>query len=326
MIMFFTKPQVFMVILATSVLLPLCTILGLAMVDSSQLNLFVYISICVVAYMFLYFLYRCNAWEFTFLHLRVIPFIGITLVIIFALYKKGVNYSIHKYDLWIAAISALFILYMGRYIYTIFKAAKKPECVLNMAFPFGDGKYLITDGGDGKSCALMNYHYKSSTHSQHGTEKSMRYATDIVKLRPSSRTITKPVACSGNSDYFIFHETILSPIDGLVVGVTDGIENNSTFPGKGGLPYNVGNHVVIRNDDYYVIMGHMEKGSIMVKEGDYVHMGERIGLVGNAGLTPRPHLHMQVSKCSDGDYWMADGVAITFNNIYPAKNKVITIK
>jgi Membrane proteins related to metalloendopeptidases len=215
---------------------------------------------------------------------------------------------------------------MSCYIYKIIKASRKPENVLNMEFPFKDGKYLITDGGDGYLCSLMNYHYKSSTHNQHKTQDSMRYAVDIVKMGSYSRTISRLVAFGDNSDYVIFHETIFSPIDGIVVKVQDGVNNNKPFPGKGKLPYNVGNYVVIKNEDYYVIMGHMEQGSILIKEGDYIHVGDKIGLVGNSGLTPRSHLHLQVSKCKDGNYWTAEGVPVLFNQkFYPVKNRVINV-
>ncbi len=215
---------------------------------------------------------------------------------------------------------------MGRCIYKIYKASTKPENVLKMEFPFKSEKYLITDGGDGYFSALINYHYKSSAHNQHGTQSSMRYAVDIVKMGSCSRTISRLIAFSKNSDYIIYHETIISPIEGIVVKVQDGVINNKPFPGKGKLPYNLGNYVVIKNQDYYVIMGHMEKESILIKEGDYIHSGDIIGLIGNSGLTPRPHLHLQVSKCKDGNYWSAEGVPVLFNqNFYPVKNSVIKV-
>jgi hypothetical protein len=226
----------------------------------------------------------------------------------------------------IGIASILLILFMGHCIYKIYKASRKPENVLKLEFPFKNGKYLITDGGDGYLSALMNYHYKSSTHNQHGTQDSMRYAADIVKMGPYSRTVSRLIAFSKNPDYIIYHEIAISPIDGIVVKVQDGVINNEQFPGKGNLPYNLGNYIVVKNGDYYVIMGHMEKGSIIIKEGDYIHIGDQIGLIGNSGLTPRPHLHLQVSKCQDGNYWSAEGVPVLFNQrFYPVKNRIIEV-
>lgn len=324
--MYFTKPQIFFVTIITNVLLPLSVVFGLALIKSNQINLFAYFSICIVAYLFFYLLYKFNPWEFTFTQLRFLPFICITLVIILGLHSRGASYVVHKYDYWIEVASILLILLMSHCIYKIYKASRKPENVLNLEFPFKGGKYLITDGGDGYLSALMNYHYKSSTHNEHGTQDSMRYAVDIVKMGLHGRTTSRLVAFSDNSDYTVFHQTIFSPIDGIVVKVQDGVSNNEPFPGKGKLPYNLGNYIVIKNADYYVIMGHMEKESILIKEGDYIHTGDQIGLIGNSGLTPRPHLHLQVSKCKDGNYWAAEGVPVFFNQkFYPVKNSVINV-
>jgi len=324
--MFFTKKQVFFLVVFICVILPLGIISGVSMIENHNMNLFVYVSISAVAFMFLCFLYQCNSWEFTFEKLRVIYLVLFTFTVAVKLYIGGFRISLLGYDWLFLVISLLALLFMCCKMCQIRKASKVPEERLELAFPFQKGKYLITEGGDGYISSLMNYHYKSSTHGQHKTQKSMRYAVDIVKIGSWSRTTPKLIACANNADYAIFHDTIISPVDGVVVKVEDGIENNVTFPGKGLLEYTVGNHVVIKKEDYYIIMGHMEKNSILVKEGDYVKVGDKIGLVGNSGLTARPHLHMQVSKCKDGEYWYADGVAVRFNQtFYPVKNRMIKV-
>ncbi len=321
-----TKIQIFFVMIITSILLPLCVILGIALIKTNHIHLIVYLSLCMVAYLILYILYKSNPWEFTFQRLKLPPIILVTLVIITGLYRRGFSLSINQYDCWIEVINLLMIYTLCRIICKIHKASKKPDNVLEIQFPFENGKYLITDGGDGYISALMNYHYKSSTHNQHRTQASMRYAVDIAKLGTWGRTIARIIVCSKNADYAIFHEAIHSPIDGIVVKVQDGVNNNQPFPGKGKLPYNLGNFIVIKSVDYYIIMGHMEKESIMVREGDNIHIGDKIGMIGNSGLTPRPHLHIQVSRCTDGDYWAAEGVPIVFNQkFYPVKNRVIKV-
>lgn len=324
--MYCTKKQIFFVMIFIGVLLPFGVVFGTATIDSKSINLFVYLTIAIAGYLFLYLLYQCNSWEFTFLELRTIPFVLVTFTIGIKLYKGGFSTSIHPHDWWIEIVSILVLLFLCRHIYKVLRASKKPENILEMSFPFKEGRYLITDGGDGWISALINYHYKSSTHNKHGTQDAMRYAVDIVRLGSWGRAISKSIAFSNNEEYAIFHNIIISPIDGTVVKVKDGIKNNRPFPGKGSLPYNLGNCVVIKKGDYYIIMGHMERGSILVQEGDSVHIGDKIGLVGNSGLTPRPHLHMQVSKCKDGNYWFAEGVPIVFNQtFYPVKNRITTI-
>jgi len=44
-------------------------------------------------------------------------------------------------------VSSLNLMYFN---ISSIRASKKPEDCLNLSFPFKDGKYIITDGGDGK--------------------------------------------------------------------------------------------------------------------------------------------------------------------------------
>lgn len=59
----------------------------------------------------------------------------------------------------------------------------------------------------------------------------------------------------------------------------------------------------------------MQKGSIVVKEGDEIKTGQALGKVGNSGNTSEPHLHIHAEK--DGL-----GVPITFNNRFLVRNSV----
>lgn len=321
--MFFTRYQIFLISKLICACLPLGMILGIAMI--SNCNVIVYILLCFAGFNFLFFLYKCASWEFTYERLRVAYLVILTFVVVKRLLSKGFSDSFTSFDWSIAAVSILFSLLITYNNYRILRASKKPQEVLELRFPFQNGKYMVTDGGDGAASALMNYHYKSSIHNKNNTQKSMRYAVDIVRLDSWNRSV-KNLRCSENTDYVIFHNKIVSPIDGEVVTVKNETENNSPFPGPGKLPYNLGNYVVIKKEDYYVIMGHMEKGSIVVHEGDFINAGTEIGIIGNSGLTPRPHLHMHVSKCIDGDYWFAQGVPLNFNGtFYPVKNKIIKV-
>jgi murein DD-endopeptidase MepM/ murein hydrolase activator NlpD len=74
-----------------------------------------------------------------------------------------------------------------------------------------------------------------------------------------------------------------------------------------------GNYVVLDlgggNFGFYA---HMIKGSITVKEGDFVTRGQVIGHLGNSGNTSAPHLHFHViagpsSLGSNGLPYVADG-------------------
>ena len=103
------------------------------------------------------------------------------------------------------------------------------------------------------------------------------------------------------------------------------MSRNKTFSQK--YPHNIGNHIVRKKGEYYIILYHLERNSIKVKVGQKIHVGQFLGIVGNSGLTPRPHMHIQVSKAKDGLYWQGEGVPIVFNGyFYPVKNRIIKIR
>ena len=92
-----------------------------------------------------------------------------------------------------------------------------------------------------------------------------------------------------------FNKSIYSPCDDTVHKVVDGIENNAPFSCD--FTYNVGNSVVLKVGSYYIVIGHFQKVRLLVKEGELAE--QQLAIIGKSGLTPRPHLHMQVSKCKD---------------------------
>jgi murein DD-endopeptidase MepM/ murein hydrolase activator NlpD len=50
----------------------------------------------------------------------------------------------------------------------------------------------------------------------------------------------------------------------------------------------------------YLLMGHLSPGSIQVKVGDPVKLGQQIAKVGNSGNTTEPHLHIQAQTIGTG--------------------------
>jgi len=118
----------------------------------------------------------------------------------------------------------------------------------------------------------------------------------------------------------MFNETLLCPCEGQVKDVMDRWPNQEPWSGKG--PYNLGNYVLIQSDDYYVLMGHLQQGSIRVKEGDRVRVGDPIALTGNSGWTSQPHLRIQamhtVPRCFQKSPW----VPVPFGGRGPCRNRL----
>jgi Peptidase family M23 len=188
---------------------------------------------------------------------------------------------------------------------------------VNLAFPFARGVYAVFEGGNGNASSLMNYHYGASMHKGARTNISMRYAVDITKLARWGNDADGFLPMQ-NEKYAVFNEVVYSPCDGEVSDVEDKWPNET--PWVGGAPYNVGNHVFITSDNFGVLMGHLQNGSILVKTGDRIKKGQPIALTGNSGWTSQPHLHIQVMRKSTGSFWGWEGIPVFFDGKNSVKN------
>jgi urea transporter/tetratricopeptide (TPR) repeat protein/murein DD-endopeptidase MepM/ murein hydrolase activator NlpD len=94
-------------------------------------------------------------------------------------------------------------------------------------------------------------------------------------------------------DYYCYRMPVLSPIAGRVIRVVDNLADNSIGTVSGGS--NWGNHVILHDPrGFYVEISHFTPQSIRVKEGEQVQVGSVLGLCGNSGYSPQPHIHVQV--------------------------------
>ncbi len=136
------------------------------------------------------------------------------------------------------------------------------------------GEWFISQAFDGKY-----------TH-----KKDWRYAWDFVVVDHEE----KEYSGAGNKfeDYHCFNLPVVSPLDGMIAKVIDGIPDNDL--GDINADKNWGNTVIINHyGGLFSALSHLEKDSIKFKEGDYVKKGDIIATCGNSGRSPYPHLHFQ---------------------------------
>jgi len=94
-------------------------------------------------------------------------------------------------------------------------------------------------------------------------------------------------------NYFCYNKPILAPADGIVEEIIDSVDDNEI--GKVNTINNWGNTIIIRHlPGLYTQMSHLKRGSFKVSKGDFVQRGDLLGLCGNSGRSPEPHLHFQV--------------------------------
>ena len=90
---------------------------------------------------------------------------------------------------------------------------------------------------------------------------------------------------------------VLAAAPGTVLRIRDGMPDVSVRETGAAAVKNreAGNSVIIDHGDGWVTQyGHMKQGSLVVKPGDKVTAGTRLGQVGLSGNTEFPHLHFEV--------------------------------
>jgi len=150
----------------------------------------------------------------------------------------------------------------------------------NLSVPFR-GKWLVVWGGDTREL------------NQHHEVPNQRFAFDILGVGPDGKT--RRGEDNTNEDYYAFGREILAPADGNVTDVITGVRDN--VPGSMN-PYSaLGNAVFIQHSENEIsVMAHLKFDSVMVKVGDEVKAGQKIGLCGNSGNSSEPHLHYHLQN------------------------------
>jgi len=72
-----------------------------------------------------------------------------------------------------------------------------------------------------------------------------------------------------------------------VLATADGVVLLSGWAGEYGRAIEI-----VHNDHYTTLYGHLDK--TLVEEGQQIHRGDRVGLVGSTGRSTAPHLHYEV--------------------------------
>ncbi|HXV60013.1 MAG TPA: M23 family metallopeptidase [Vicinamibacteria bacterium] len=118
-------------------------------------------------------------------------------------------------------------------------------------------------------------------------------------------------------DYGCYGIPVVAPAAGWVASVHDG--SPDVVPGQSSLNLETpfGNHVVIElPTGTYLVIAHLQEGSVAVKAGDSVEEGEPIGRCGNSGNTSEPHIHIHHQRQDPAVYPVnfAEGLPLFFRD------------
>ena len=166
-----------------------------------------------------------------------------------------------------------------------------------LSLPFND-TWTVFWGGDTEE---QNYHVES---------EAQKNAFDLVITDAGGRSYRNEGKV--NEDYYAFGKELLSPCDGEVVLVVDGIKDN--VPGESNPVYVPGNTVIIRTAaNEFLFFAHFRQHSIKVRQGDKVQRDQLLGLCGNSGNSSEPHLHFHIQNVENMN--VATGVKCFFDQI-----------
>jgi murein DD-endopeptidase MepM/ murein hydrolase activator NlpD len=183
----------------------------------------------------------------------------------------------------------------------------------------------------------------------HGTHlMGTTYAIDFIPVDARGRSAPRgwrAVVATEPPEAFIgFGAPIRAPCSGLVVIAHDGEPDHQARRSqltlltymlsqagraRGGPPAIAGNHVVIAIDPRgpFVLLAHLRQGSVTVRVGDHVHVGEDVGSCGNSGNSTQPHLHIQATDSTSWDRARGLPIAFTANGAptLPGESEIVTV-
>lgn len=167
-----------------------------------------------------------------------------------------------------------------------------------LSLPF-KGEWTVVWGGDTKE---LNYHVESN---------SQKNAFDI--LITNEKGNSHKTDGKTNEDYYAFGKEIISPCDGEIVLVVQGVKDNIVGEMNS---FDVGGNTIIllTANNEFLVFCHLKHNSTKVSEGQKVRKGQLLGLCGNSGHSSEPHLHFHIQNAEDMN--VATGVKCFFGKLF----------
>jgi hypothetical protein len=221
------------------------------------------------------------------------------------------------------------VLFMGLGIYSAHGATQSIAAtappsgeVVDLAFPFAKGQFLIANGGND---IRINSHLESmiSPDPRFKPWRGNGHAIDIVAIN-SWGMRTSGFMPQDPSAYYIYGMAVLAPCPGRILLAVDGLPD-MPVP-EYDRAHIAGNHVLVACGDKHVLVAHFRKGSVVVKVGDQVEAGQKLAEAGNSGGSNEPHLHIHAQKPGSFEApYSGDPIPARFNGRYLVRNDRISV-
>jgi hypothetical protein len=216
-------------------------------------------------------------------------------------------------------VGALLVLTVALASY-ILTGWRTPPDAVELSFPLRSGTYLVVNGGGNE---LINAHYGTLQGERFRPWRGQSYGVDIEKLNNLGLR-ARGVLPKQVTAYEIFGEPLYAPCAGEVLIAQDGVEE--MVPPRMDRQHMAGNHVILKCGNAWILLGHLQKGSLRVNAGERLKQGELLGRVGNTGNTGEPHLHIHAQRPGTADAPLSGRpLPIRFGDRYPVRNARIKV-
>lgn len=157
----------------------------------------------------------------------------------------------------------------------------------HVAGPGGPGAVTIASPLTGAWFASQAGRNPATNH--HRLFPGQAFAVDLVQL-VDGKTYRGPKRRLAS--YAAFGEPVTAPASGRVVRAVSDLPDNDIGDSDTARP--AGNEVVLElRPGVYVLLAHLQAGSVAVRVGQSIEQGDPIGRIGNSGNSSEPHLHLQ---------------------------------
>lgn len=172
----------------------------------------------------------------------------------------------------------------------------------------GDG-WVVMNG----CCTLRGAHRGAVLPVDGELRDAQRFAIDWLRVDAQGKIVSGDPARV--ESYLAYDQPVLAVAEATVTEVLDELDDQ--VPGELPDPATItvenvdGNHVILDlGGGLYAFYAHLKKGSVRVKKGERVRLGQELGRLGNTGNTSAPHLHLHVMTTPSA--LAGDGVPYVF--------------
>jgi hypothetical protein len=169
--------------------------------------------------------------------------------------------------------------------YDLARGLQEPPsaAAVKLRSPFETAAYVLQGGAS----PLLNHH---------SVLPQQAWALDLVLIQPDGREN------DGNranlAAYACFGAPVLAPVTGRVVQARG--DRPDMAIGSADHDVITGNSITLEAAaGQFVLLAHLQAGSVSVEVGDSVVAGQRIARCGNSGSTTAPHLHLQAQNLAE---------------------------